>query len=91
MHYVLRNSLLLTVILLIASIAKAFIVTKLSSDTKQYRKIQPLRSFAQLIDGPAVVGEADRAFRRGMQVRQFVFFLVFLDTSHKLTCCSSNT
>ena len=90
MHYVLRNSLLLTVILLIASIAKAFIVTKLFSDTKQYRKIQPLRSFAQLIDGPAVVGEADRAFRRGMQVRQFVFW-VFLDTSHKLTCCCSSS
>jgi len=65
MYYVLRNSLLL---FLIASIAKAFIVTTLFSDTKQYRKIQPLRSFAQLIDGPAVVGEADRAFRRGMQL-----------------------
>jgi hypothetical protein len=38
----------------------------------------PLRSsLAQLIDEPiawnAVVGEADRAFRRGMQVRYILF------------------
>ena len=51
----------------------------------------PLRSsLAQLMDEPiawnAVVGEADRAFRRGMQVR-YIFFLIRNNANIILCVC----
>jgi hypothetical protein len=81
-YVVCRPSFLLVFSLLVASMAKAFI-NEYSTTNHQYRhrhnsNIPPLRSsLAQLIDEPiawnAVVGEADRAFRRGMQVRYILF------------------
>jgi len=71
-NYLRLQSFLLTFSLLIASMVKAFI-TEYHMNQHRSNNIPPLHStFAQLIDEPiawnAVVGEADRAFRRGMQL-----------------------
>ena len=81
-YVVCRPRLLLVFSLLVAPMAKAF-MNEYSTTNHQYRhrhnnNMTPLRSsLAQLMDEPiawnAVVGEADRAFRRGMQVR-YIFF-----------------
>mmetsp|Transcript_3164 Transcript_3164/g.3570 ORF Transcript_3164/g.3570 Transcript_3164/m.3570 type:complete len:91 (+) Transcript_3164:34-306(+) len=72
-NYLRRQSFLLTFSLLVASMVKA-LITEYQMNQHRNNNIPPLHStFAQLIDEPiawnAVVGEADRAFRRGMQVR----------------------
>jgi len=76
-YVVCRPRLLLVFSLLVAPMAKAF-MNEYSTTNHQYRhrhnnNMTPLRSsLAQLMDEPiawnAVVGEADRAFRRGMQL-----------------------
>jgi hypothetical protein len=81
-YVVCRPIFLLVFSLLVASMAKAF-MNEYSTNHHQHRhrhnnNMPPLRSsLAQLIDEPiawnAVVGEADRAFRRGMQVRYVLF------------------